>query len=60
MISPLFCGRNQRFETLRAFAGLALEEDFQLDADGVVSEVYSGMINSAVLEDRIEKMLLES
>ncbi|MFN2187739.1 MAG: TlpA family protein disulfide reductase [Candidatus Promineifilaceae bacterium] len=55
---PLLLDSNS--DVNRQYNVSALPTTIFIDADGVVSEVYSGMINSAVLEDRIEKMLLES
>lgn len=41
----------------RAYAVRALPTTVFIDSRGVVKEVYSGIVNQAVLEDRIEKLL---
>jgi cytochrome c biogenesis protein CcmG, thiol:disulfide interchange protein DsbE len=38
----------------------ALPKTLFLDANGVVRELYTGMVNRAVLEDRIERLLAEA
>ncbi len=43
----------------RKYGVAALPTTVFIDADGVVREVYTGIINSAVLEDRIERLLSE-
>ena len=43
----------------REYSVRALPTTIFVDADGVVREVYSGIVNRAVLEDRIEKLLAE-
>ncbi|MEW5989706.1 MAG: TlpA disulfide reductase family protein [Chloroflexota bacterium] len=37
----------------------ALPTTYFIDANGIVREVYTGVVNGAVLEDRIEKLLQE-
>ncbi len=43
----------------RQYGVVALPQTYFIDADGVIREVYTGIINRAVLEDRIEKLLAE-
>ena len=43
----------------RQYGVAALPTTVFVDANGVVSEVYTGIINGAVLEDRIERLLAE-
>ena len=43
----------------RKYGVAALPTTVFVDADGVVREVYTGIINNAVLEDRIERLLAE-
>ena len=43
----------------RKFAVAALPTTFFIDGTGVIQEVYTGIINEAVLADRIERMLAE-
>lgn len=44
----------------RQYGVVALPQTFFIDADGVIKEVYTGIINRAILEDRIEKLLAEA
>ena len=37
----------------------ALPKTFFIDGDGVIREVFTGIVNRAVLQDRIEKLLAE-
>lgn len=41
----------------RQYATRALPTTFFIDADGMITEVHSGIINQAVLEDKIERLL---
>ncbi len=43
----------------RQYAVSALPTTIFVDGDGIVREVYSGIVNREVLEDRIEKLLAE-
>jgi thiol-disulfide isomerase/thioredoxin len=43
----------------REYSVSALPTTVFIDGDGIVREVYSGIVNRAVLEDRIEKLLAE-
>jgi peroxiredoxin len=43
----------------RQYAVSALPTTIFIDSHGIVKEVYSGIVNRAVLEDRIEKLLAE-
>lgn len=43
----------------RQYAVSALPTTIFIDGEGIVREVYSGIVNRAVLEDRIEKLLAE-
>lgn len=43
----------------RQYGVAALPTTVFVDANGVVSEVYTGIVNGAVLEDRIERLLAE-
>lgn len=43
----------------RQYAVRALPTTVFIDGEGIVREVYSGIVNRAVLEDRIEKLLAE-
>ena len=43
----------------RQYRGLALPTTVFIDANGVVREVFTGIINGAVLEDRIDQLLQE-
>jgi cytochrome c biogenesis protein CcmG/thiol:disulfide interchange protein DsbE len=43
----------------RQYAVSALPTTIFIDGQGIVREVYSGIVNRAVLEDRIEKLLAE-
>ena len=44
----------------RQYGVVALPKTIFVDADGVVREVFTGIVNRAVLQDRIEKLLSES
>ena len=44
----------------RQYGVVALPKTVFVDADGVVREVFTGIINRAVLEDRIEKLISDS
>jgi len=37
----------------------ALPTTFFIDKDGVIREVFTGIVNQAVLEDRIERLIAE-
>lgn len=43
----------------QAYGVAALPTTIFLDGDGVVREVYTGIVNKAVLQDRIERLFLE-
>ena len=43
----------------RTYGVSALPTTLFIDADGVISEVFTGIVNQAVLEDRIERLIAE-
>ncbi|GMQ78047.1 MAG: hypothetical protein BMS9Abin02_0544 [Anaerolineae bacterium] len=43
----------------RKYGVVALPTTVFIDADGVIREVYTGIINQAVLEDRVDRLLKE-
>lgn len=54
---PLLIDENS--EVNRQFGVVALPTTIFVDADGIVREVYTGLVNKAVLEDRIDRLLME-
>ena len=43
----------------RIYGVAALPTTFFIDGDGVISEVFTGIVNQAVLEDRIERLIAD-
>ena len=50
---------DERSEVNRLYGIAALPTTVFIDADGIVREVYTGIINQAVLEERIERILAD-